>query len=322
MPHSHHSHSGQFCPSHAVDNMPDIINHAISLNMTVFALTEHMPRHEIDRYPKETQTFEHQLENEANYVKEALRLREQFKGKIELPLGFEAEWIRPESEDLIKQSLERHPYDFFIGSVHHVHTVPIDYDQTMYQNARNKAGGTDERLFEDYFDAQYAMLKAIRPPVVGHFDLIRLKADDPDRSFKPMKGVWERILRNLDIITEYGGILEINSAAVRKGMNEPYPMGEICQAALERNIRFCLSDDSHGIDQVAACFDRVLDFTQKLGLETLTFLKHRDQSANPEAGGTADHRFPTLEYGQIDVKNLKELAFWRSRKAAKSEQHG
>lgn len=125
-----------------------------------------------------------------------------------------------------------------MGSVHHVHTIPIDYDQAFYQRAREIAGGTDEKLFEDYFDSQFDMLKVLKPVVVGHFDLIRLKSDDPDRNFSNWPGVWKKILRNLDWITEYGGILELNSAALRKGLKEPYPGEEICKV---NHLEFYLS---------------------------------------------------------------------------------
>ena len=113
-----------------------------------------------------------------------------------------------------------------------MHTVPIDYDREMYEKARNLAGGSDLRLFEDYFDAQLDMLQELKPLVVGHFDLIRLKSDDMERSFKSWEGVWARILRNLDFIAGYGGMLEINGAALRKGMSEPYPKAEICKVCL------------------------------------------------------------------------------------------
>ncbi|KIW91761.1 uncharacterized protein Z519_07730 [Cladophialophora bantiana CBS 173.52] len=308
MPFSHHSHSGQFCPGHARDSLEDVIQMAISKKMSVFALTEHMPRHDQDRYPEEMSTLETHLANEEAYVAEALRLRHKYKDRIGLLLGFEGEWIRPESEDLIKQSLTKYPYDFFVGSVHHVHTIPIDYDHAMYRDARAKAGGTDERIFEDYFDAQFAMLTALRPPVVGHFDLIRLKSDDPNQSFREMEGVWARILRNLDCITSYGGILEINSSAVRKGMDEPYPKGEICQAALERGILFCLSDDSHGVDQIAHSYPRVLAFLEKVGIISVTFLSHREPT---EAHGQIhDDRFQALRAQQMGLKELREHRFW------------
>ena len=44
-----------------------------------------------------------------------------------------------------------------------------------------------------------------------------------------MPAVWEKIVRNLDFVASYGGILELNSSAIRKGMSEPYPKAEICK---------------------------------------------------------------------------------------------
>lgn len=162
-----------------------------------------------------------------------MRLREKYADKIHILIGFEIDWIRPESRALIEQSLSRFPFEFFVGSVHHTLTVPIDYDRPMYEKARELASaeGTDERLFERYFDEQLDMLTQLKPLVVGHFDLIKLKSDDPERSFKQSPGVWERILRNLDFIAGYGGMLELNSAALRKGMSEPYPKEEICRVS-------------------------------------------------------------------------------------------
>ena len=234
MPFTHHSHSGQFCPGHAQNSLEEVLQTAISKRMQTFAMTEHMPRHEVDFYEEEREaetTFDWHLKNQADYYHEAIRLRNKYQGQINIPIGFESDWIRAESQGLIQRSLKAHAFDFFVGSVHHVHTVPIDYTKELYAKARDTAGGTDERLFEDYFDAQYAMLKAVTPPVVGHLDLIRLKSDDSNASFKQYSGVWQRILRNLDFIAAYGGIVELNSASLRKGMIEPYPEAEICKAS-------------------------------------------------------------------------------------------
>jgi histidinol-phosphatase (PHP family) len=99
----------------------------------------------------------------------------------------------------------------------------------MYEQAREKAGGTDEKLFQDYFDSQYEMLQELRPPVVGHLDLIRLFSDHRDAEFKGMVSVWEKIQRNLEYIASYGGLLELNSSGLRKGLAEPYPCLPICQ---------------------------------------------------------------------------------------------
>ena len=49
-----HSHSGQFCPGHAKDQLEEIVKRALSLNMGLIALTEHMPRtNKKDLYPEE-----------------------------------------------------------------------------------------------------------------------------------------------------------------------------------------------------------------------------------------------------------------------------
>ena len=53
---SMHSHSGQFCPGHAKDQLEEIIQTAISKGMQTLGLTEHMPRdNDKDRYPEEVQ---------------------------------------------------------------------------------------------------------------------------------------------------------------------------------------------------------------------------------------------------------------------------
>lgn len=182
------------------------------------------------------------LANEAAYYQEATRLREKYSSQIQLLIGFETEWIRPAvSKALVEESLARFPFEFFIGSVHHMHTYPIDYDRPLYEKAREVAGGSDQRLFEDYFDAQLDMLRQMRPLVVGHFDLIRLKSDDPECSFTAWPGVWQRVLRNLDFVVAYGGVLEVNTAALRKGMTEPYPKGEICRVCLSLSFHVCPS---------------------------------------------------------------------------------
>lgn len=156
-------------------------------------------------------------------------MRDVYADKIQILIGFESEYIRPSTLQLVQGILDRYTFDFFMGSVHHTHTIPIDFDRAMYEEARAKAGGTDQRLFEDYFDSQFEMLQALRPPVVGHFDLIRLLSDHRDADFKDMDCVWDKVRRNLEFVASYGGRLELNSSGLRKGLAEPYPCLPICQ---------------------------------------------------------------------------------------------
>jgi histidinol-phosphatase (PHP family) len=230
MPYSHHSHSGQFC-GHAKNTLEEVIQAAIAKGFHTFALTEHIPRPYEDFYPEEIES--HTEESLAklfdDFIVEARRLRDVYSTQIQIPIGFESEYIRPSTLGLVQGILDKHSFDFFMGSVHHTHTIPIDFDRAMYEQAREKAGGTDEKLFEDYFESQYEMLQALQPPVVGHFDLIRLLSDHRDAGFEGMYGVWAKIKRNLECIASYGGLLEINASGLRKGLAEPYPCKSICQ---------------------------------------------------------------------------------------------
>lgn len=151
--------------------------------------------------------------------------------------------------------------------MHHVHGIPIDYDAAFYARAV-AAAGSEVQLFSDYFDSQLEMLNALKPKVVGHFDLIRLLAAAPDEDLK-MKGeeVWGKVVRNLEVVKKQGGLLEINSAGLRKGLSEPYPGRAICEVFKGMGGRFTLSDDSHGIAQVGTCYARAIGYLEGLGVE-------------------------------------------------------
>lgn len=166
-------------------------------------------------------------------------MKEKYSAVIEILIGVEIDWIRPSSLPWINECLQNYEFDLFIGSVHHVHTIPIDYDREKYMMARSLSGGTDERLFEDYFDLQYAMLQALKPPLIGHFDLIRLLSDDPNADFLQWPGVLGKASRNLDLIAEYGGVMELNSAGLRKGMREPFPTQAVCKVSPADCLRRC-----------------------------------------------------------------------------------
>ncbi|KAF2423472.1 histidinol-phosphatase [Tothia fuscella] len=305
MPFSHHSHSGQFC-GHAKGQLEDMVQTAIERKMYVFALTEHMPRDIEDFYPEE-------IENHPNgeslwaltdqFYAEATRLKHKYESKINLPIGFESEWIRSSTIGLIERLQQKYAFDFFVGSVHHVHTIPIDFDRKMYEEARSKSGSTDEQLFKDYFDAQYDMLQALQPPVVGHFDLIRLFSEDPERNLQQWAGVWSKIKRNLQYMAEYGGILELNSSALRKGMTEPYPTIEISKEFLKLKGRFTLSDDSHSLDQIGFNYSRVLAAIQRIGITQLYYYgtcQKRAGAVNSTDGFVA-----------TSLASLEESEFWR-----------
>lgn len=137
----------------------------------------------------------------------------------------------------MEQLRQTHTAEYVVGSLHHVNSIPIDFSAELYVKALNQAEGSLENLYKRYFDEQYVMLQSVRPEVVGHFDLIRIFADQSvaDKTLL-VPEVWERILRNLEYVIAYGGLFEINSRSWKKGLRDAYPQRDIIQV---RNQRKC-----------------------------------------------------------------------------------
>lgn len=161
-----------------------------------------------------------------------------------------------------------------------MHGIPIDYNAEFYAKAvaastgDGLGAGTELGLFRDYYDAQYEMLQTLKPKVVGHFDLIRLFASEPNA--KIFGGASEKAERNLKLIVEQGGLLEINSAGLRKGLQEPYPGRILCLLFKSLGGKFTLSDDSHGIEQVGTNYGRTVKYLEDLDVKEVWTFEKRD----------------------------------------------
>ncbi len=84
-----------------------------------------------------------------------------------------------------------------------------------------------------YFDQQHEMLRTLRPAVVGHFDLIGLF--DPRYRQRIMQPeIFQRIIRNLELIKNLDLILDYNVRALLKGADRPHFRAD--SSALEMGI--------------------------------------------------------------------------------------
>ena len=231
---------------------------------------------------------------------EARRIQQKYASQINIFVGFEGEWLHPAMTQQQLDLIEEVEWDLFVGSVHHLDRIPIDISLAEYDQARQVSGGTDERMCEDYFDAVYDMLQALRPPVVGHFDIIRLFWQDPTFSFRTWPGVWEKVVRNLSFIAEYGGVLELNAAGFRKERGDPFPGVEICKEFKKLGGCFTLTDDSHGVHHVGLDYDRVFESIREAGITELSCM-----TAVSDTVKAHDKRFPKVGWKTVAVKDLE-----------------
>ncbi|KAI8818613.1 Polymerase/histidinol phosphatase-like protein [Fimicolochytrium jonesii] len=263
-----HSHSGQFC-CHAKGTLEDVVLAAIERGFTTLGLSEHVPRsRQQDIYPDEAGLTPSDLSlTFDNYLVEARRLQQKYSSRIPLLVGAETELIHSTTLKELDELQSRHKLDYLVGSVHHVQGYPLDYDSEGYAVAEAAVGGT-EALFLDYFNAQYELLSHVKPAVVGHFDLVRIFRPDHVLS----DDIWAKIKRNVLKIVEYGGLVEINSRAWKKGLKDAYPQRDILRYMISAGAKFTLSDDSHGPNDIGMYYDRLYAYVKEMGLHEVFYL--------------------------------------------------
>ncbi|KAG9288372.1 hypothetical protein G9A89_021403 [Geosiphon pyriformis] len=293
MPFSMHSHSGQFC-THAKGTLEEVVQEAIKKKFLVYGLSEHCPRHRLeDLYPEESHLKPSDLiKTFKDFVTEAKRLQTKYKSQIKLIIGFESETITLETMAAETLGLLKdHKLDYQVGSVHHVHEIPIDFDLAMTEQALVKAEeisitsnpnsrkfyfeSREEALFDAYFDAQFKMLTETKPMIVGHFDVIRKFCKD----WKITPRVWEKIVRNVEFVVAYDGLFEVNAAGWKSGLKSAYPQRDILRLIIGNGGKLTISDDSHGPAAVALNYDKLFEYLKEFQIHTIHYLDH-DENGN------------------------------------------
>jgi histidinol-phosphatase (PHP family) len=261
----HGGHSGQFC-SHARDSLEEIVLRYIQKGFAWVGITEHMPPVD-DRflYPEE---LEAGLDAASiarrfdRYFAEGRRLQARYAGDIDLLIGFETE-VYSGAMTKARQLIEAYQPDYVLGGIHHVDDLAIDYSVEAYRRAAEAAGGI-EALYCRYFDQQLELIETLAPPVIAHFDLIRIF--DPDyRQRWRQPAIARRIRRNLERIAQRRMILDFNVAALRKGADEPYLSEPLLGLAIELQIPLVPGDDSHSADTAGAYVAEGADLLRAAG---------------------------------------------------------
>ena len=152
-----------------------------------------------------------------------------------------------------------------MGSVHHIDDICFDYSKKEYDSLALKYGSYD-CMYEKYFDVQYEMLKALKPFVVGHFDLIRIY----DKNYKKrilQPGINQKIIRNLELINSLNLVLDFNLRPLTREEKEPYIAPSILKIAKKMGIRVVPGDDSHGVDQAGIYVEKAIKILKTFGFK-------------------------------------------------------
>lgn len=213
-----------------------------------------------------------------NYCDEIKRLKDKYKEKLCIELGFEADYIPGLCAPVFSNFSEFAP-EFLIGSVHYIYNekkmFAIDNTpQELIDGINNVFGGNVKTAISHYFSMQREMLASGSFTIIGHPDLIR-KFNTKINLFDENESWYKKELEaTADAIKRSGVIAEINTGAIARGhMNDAYPSDYFLSLLHERNVPITISSDAHAANAIDSAFDFAQQKAKKAGYKEIAVPK-------------------------------------------------
>ncbi|NLL19850.1 MAG: histidinol-phosphatase HisJ family protein [Clostridia bacterium] len=191
------------------------------------------------------------------------RLREEYPS-FKVLLGLEVDY-KPGREEELREIIAEKPYDFVIGSVHHLGSW--EFDHPDYRDKYNR--WDINALFEEYFTVVAQAVETGLFQQVGHFDLIKVFG------YRYQGELLEVVEPVLQKIKEQGMVVEVNTNGLNKPVQEAYPTREIIQRCLALDIPLTLSSDAHEPRQVGQYFNKIRPLLRSMGCRQLAHFEQK-----------------------------------------------
>lgn len=247
--HDGHVHT-PFCPHGSTDKLEDYIEKALEYGLEGITFTEHapLPKNFTDPVPDQDSAMRHEYLQ--SYIEEVTHLKEKYRGKINILLGLEVDYIEGFEKDT-KQLLDKigPQLDDAILSVHFLKKdndyYCIDFSDDYFQTMIDCFGSVDH-IYDAYFQTVIksilADLGAFKPKRIGHITL----AHKFQRRFPPTRSFEKEIDEIIALIHQQQYEIDYNSAGVVKPLcNETYPPTHIIAKAAKLNIPIVYGSDAH-----------------------------------------------------------------------------
>ncbi|MGE5545075.1 MAG: histidinol-phosphatase HisJ family protein [Bacillota bacterium] len=182
-------------------------------------------------------------------------------------VGIEVDY-KPEREREIHTFLTQQPYDFAIGSVHHLGEWPFDHPDHKAEFSRRDI----DDIYQEYYSLIDRVVRSNLFDIVGHLDLIKVWG------FKPTAHRENFFIKPLlNEIRISGMAVEINTGGLRKPVKEIYPSEVLLQDLFAYNIPITFGSDAHHPDDLGYGLDAALQAAWKVGYRKMVgFNKRRN----------------------------------------------
>lgn len=242
--------------NHADGSIDEYIRQAIALGVDIYGFSEHAPM-EFD------QNYRLRFDEMKLYEKDVLDAREKYKNEIDILLGYEIDFLPKYMDERVLKA----KVDYLIGSVHFINEWGFDNPEFI--------GGYEGRdineIWQSYFDTVESMAKSGLFDIAGHLDLLKVF------KFLPTKDVRLLAKNALKAIKKTDMTVEINTAGLRKPIEEIYPSRPLIEEMYELDIPITFGSDAHKIEHIGHGYDEAEALVKKIGYSKIMTFKNRDK---------------------------------------------
>jgi histidinol-phosphatase (PHP family) len=261
LPADYHMHT-PLC-HHAVGEPVDYARRAVEIGLKEIGFTDHSPM--ADDHFDNWRMANGQLDE---YVAKVQLARKTFP-ELTIRLGLEVDYL-PGHEDWIQQLAARHPWDYFIGSVHYV-SDSWDIDNPAKLSEWKKRDAFE--VWSVYFDRLAQAARSGLFEIIGHADLPKKFGIRPAQNCRPL---YEKFITAAALVD---CAIELNTAGLRKDCREIYPSAELLQLARDKKIPITFGSDAHAPDEVGMDFAVAVSLARTVGYtETRRFHRRQHES--------------------------------------------
>lgn len=255
--HSKISHDG-------ISTIDEYINYAILNNIKEITFTEHYDDYTKTNSNLKTLNIDY-YKNEYNKHKNNI-----VKTNFGIEIG-----LRPESYILISNMVKNNNFDFIIGSSHITCGKDLAYDKSFFENLTPNQAIIkylnevlkNINIYKNEFDV-YGHIDYIIRYIIKNYGNIMTKIN-----YIEFKELLDEIL--LTIIKTNKGI-EINTSAIRYGLNMPHPNIEILKRYKELGGKIItIGSDAHKKEDLLSNFNIVYDILESIGFENIAIYHNR-----------------------------------------------
>ena len=206
-----------------------------------------------------------------DYIREIRSLQKAYAGRLDVLCGVELDPDAP--------IIDLRAFDYVIGSLHAVRDEQgraWTVDSTPEHLAEAvKTGFHGDALacVRAYYAQLTQFVLAVRPTIVGHFDLIT-KFCEKQPLFDMESAAYRDIASSaLDALIGAGLVLEVNTGAMARGWRtSPYPADFLLRRMAQSGARVTLTADAHAKDKLTYGFEDALRRIKQAGFASVLAL--------------------------------------------------